>query len=224
MVMTRFVHRIPRNAALLVVLLLLIIASPSVSGEAAWFIVELLFDLVLVAGVYSIGLGAQRWPFITLMVLTLGMRWGELLSGYSALDTTAAVLSVTWLVYAIALVVAHLFQRRDVSLDTILGAMIAYLLAAIAFSMLFQIIELHSPGSFIGFPSVESGVERDLASTTMYFSLVCLTTMGFGDIVPVSALARPVAVIEGVFGQLYLAVMIARLVGLHIAHGSRDDT
>jgi hypothetical protein len=89
--------------------------------------------------------------------------------------------------------------------------------------MLFQIIELHSPGSFIGFPSVESGVERDLASTTMYFSLVCLTTMGFGDIVPVSALARPVAVIEGVFGQLYLAVMIARLVGLHIAHSSRDD-
>jgi hypothetical protein len=221
--MTRFIPRIPRNAALLIVLLVLIIASPSVSGEAAWFIVELLFDLVLLAGVYSIGLGAQRWPFIALMVLTLGLRWGELLSGYKALDTTAAVLSVTWLAYAIALLISHLFQRREVDLDTILGAMIAYLLAAVAFSMIFQIIEVQSPGSFIGFPNVESGVEGDLASTTMYFSLVCLTTMGFGDILPVSAIARPIAVIEGVFGQLYLAVMIARLVGLHIARSSRDD-
>ena len=221
--MTRLIHKIPRNAALLVVLLLLIIVSPSVSGEAAWLFMELLFDLVLFAGVYSIGLGAQRWPFITLMVLTLGMRWGELLSGYEALDTTAAVLSFTWLAYAIAILVSHLFQRREVDLDTILGAMIAYLLAAVAFSMIFQIIETRSPGSFIGFPSVESRVEGGLASTTMYFSLVCLTTMGFGDIVPVSAIARPVAVIEGVFGQLYLAVMIARLVGLHIARSSRDD-
>ena len=51
----------------------------------------------------------------------------------------------------------------------------------------------------------------------LYFSLVCITTMGYGDIVPVSNLARPLAVLEGVFGQLYLAVMIARLVGLHIA-------
>ncbi len=56
----------------------------------------------------------------------------------------------------------------------------------------------------------------------MYLSLVCITTMGFGDIVPVSDIARPLAVLEGVFGQLYLAVMIARLVGLHIA-GTRND-
>ena len=51
----------------------------------------------------------------------------------------------------------------------------------------------------------------------LYFSFVCITTMGYGDIVPVSDIARPLAVLEGVFGQLYLAVMIARLVGLHIA-------
>jgi hypothetical protein len=56
----------------------------------------------------------------------------------------------------------------------------------------------------------------------LYFSFVCITTMGYGDIVPLSDIARPLAVLEGVFGQLYLAVMIARLVGLHIAT-SRDN-
>jgi hypothetical protein len=57
----------------------------------------------------------------------------------------------------------------------------------------------------------------------MYFSLVSITTMGFGDIVPVSGLARPLVVLEGVFGQLYLAVMIARLVGLHLVSSRNQD-
>lgn len=215
--------KIPRNSALLLALLFLIVASPSFSGDSAWLLVELTFDLILLVGVYSIGLGAHRWPFTALAVLTLGTRWGQLLTGHTALDLTAAALSVCWLAYAIILIISHLFKRRDVSLDTILGAIIAYLLAAVAFSIVFQIIEIRSPGSFSGFPRVDSGVGGDLSSTTMYFSLVCLTTMGFGDIAPVSAIARPVAVIEGVFGQLYLAILIARLVGLHIAGSRRGD-
>jgi len=220
--MTRFIRRVPRNAALLVGLLLLIIASPSFSGEASWIFVELTFDLILLTGVYSIGSGTHRWPFVALMVLTLGIRWVELLSGYEGFNLVALALSVIWLTYAIALIVAHLFQRRDVNVDTIVGAMVAYLLAAVAFSLLFQIIEVQRPGSFVGFPDISSGVEADLPSATMYFSLVCITTTGFGDIVPVSPIARPIAVIEGVFGQLYVAVMIARLVGLHIA-STRSD-
>ncbi len=220
--MTRILHRIPRNLALLVGLLVLIIASPSFSGEADWLFLELVFDLIMVAGVYSVGLGSHRWPFLALMFVTLGMRWGELLMGNEALDFPALTLSALWLAYAIALIVAHLFQRRDVTVDTILSAMVAYLLTAVAFSMLFQIIELQSPGSFSGFPDA-SQVDGGLSSAAMYYSLVCITTMGFGDIVPVSAIARPIAVIEGVFGQLYVAVMIARLVGLHIVRSGDDD-
>ncbi|MBW2404029.1 MAG: two pore domain potassium channel family protein, partial [Deltaproteobacteria bacterium] len=63
----------------------------------------------------------------------------------------------------------------------------------------------------------------ELGSSMLYFSLVNITTLGYGDIVPVSKLARPLAALEGVFGQLYLAVMIARLVGLHIVHSRNQD-
>ena len=115
-----------------------------------------------------------------------------------------------------------MFQRRDITVDIILGAVVTYLLAAVAFMMLFQIIELQSPGSFRGLADNIHQDRTALSDTMMYFSLVCMTTMGYGDIVPVSDIARPLAVIEGVFGQLYLAVMIARLVGLHIA-GERDS-
>jgi hypothetical protein len=86
--------------------------------------------------------------------------------------------------------------------------------------MLFQINELLSPGAFSGLDDAATLRPGGLSSAMMYYSLVCITTMGYGDIVPVGALARPLSVIEGVFGQLYLAVMIARLVGLHIARDS----
>ena len=210
-------RRVPRNAALLIVLLFMMLIGPLIHSEEAWFLGEMTFDLVLLAGVHSAGPGKHRWPFLLLTVVTLAVRWGELMSGYHGLDIGALAITVVWISYAVFILIGHLFQRRDVTVDTILGAVVTYLLAAVAFMMLFQVIELQSPGSFRGLADNIHQDRTALSDTMMYFSLVCMTTIGYGDIVPVSDVARPLAVIEGVFGQLYLAVMIARLVGLHIA-------
>jgi len=213
----RFIRDIPRNAALLVGLLLLIVVSPSIPETSSGVLFELVFDSILIAGVHSVGPGRHQWPFLVLTVVTLAVRWGEHLSGVPQLDVGALFITVLWLVYAVSIITGHLFQRRDVTIDTILAAVVTYLLAAVAFTLAFEIVELLQPGSFSGLPAEASGHRAELGSSMMYFSLVCITTMGYGDIVPLSNLARPLAVLEGVFGQLYLAVMIARLVGLHIA-------
>jgi len=220
--MIQFIRDIPRNAALLVVLLLLIVVSPSIPEGNSGVLFELVFDSILIAGVYSVGPGRHRWPFLLLTVVTLAVRWGELLSGGPQLDVGALLITVLWLIYAVSITIGHLFQRRDVTADTILGSVVTYLLAAIAFTFAFEIVELLQPGSFSGIPDQARNHRAELGSLMLYFSFVCITTMGYGDIVPVSDIARPLAVLEGVFGQLYLAVMIARLVGLHIA-GSRND-
>jgi len=214
-------RHIPRQAALLAVLLLLIVVSPSIPETSPGVLFELVFDSILIAGVYSVGPGRHQWPFLILTAVTLAVRWGEHLSGVPSLDVGALAITVVWIVYAVSILIAHLFQRRDVTVDTIVGAMVTYLLVAVAFTMIFEIIELLQPGSFSGAPVNANNHRAELGSSMMYFSLVCITTMGYGDVVPVSNLARPLAVLEGVFGQLYLAVMIARLVGLHIA-SSRD--
>lgn len=208
---------IPRNAALLVTLLTLIVVAPVVQFEASWLLVELIFNGILLAGVYSSENARRRTPFLVLTAVTLAIRWGQLLSNVSGLDVTALAVSLVWLVYALSIIVAQLFRQRDVTIDTILGAIVAYLLAAVAFGMLFQIIEMQHPGSFTGLPDDMTGDAHKLGSTMLYFSMVCITTMGYGDIAPVSEIARPISVLEGAFGQLYLAVMIARLVGLHLA-------
>jgi len=214
--MSDHARRVPRNAALLITLLSLIVLAPVLPPERSWYIVELLFGLILISGVYSIGPFKYRWAFVLLTVVTLVVRWAELLSEGSVMDVPAHALTVVWLGFAIAVIIKHLFQRSNVDIDTILGAVVIYLLAAVAFAIVFQIVELLSPGSFSGL-GMGSQRREELSSTMMYYSLVCITTMGYGDVVPVGALARPLSVIEGVFGQLYLAVMIARLVGLHIA-------
>jgi hypothetical protein len=215
--MIRFIRDIPRNAALLLVLLFMIVVSPTVSGHGSGVLVELAFDAILLAGVHSAGPGRHRWPFLVLTVVTLAVRWGEHLSGTPQLDVGALLITVLWLVYAVSIIIGDLFRRRDVTVDTILGAMVTYLLVAVAFTMVFEIIELQNPGSFSGVPDDANNHRTQLGASMMYFSLVCITTMGYGDIAPISDLARPLAVLEGVFGHFYLAVMIARLVGLHLA-------
>lgn len=217
--MLALLQRIPRNAFLLIALLTLIVASPAISDVESELLLELVFDGILLGGVYSVGAGKHRWPFLVLTVATLGIRWGERLSGVEALDLSALYVTIVWLAYAVWIIISQLFQRRDVTVDTILSAVVTYLLVAVAFAIAFEVIELRSPGSFSGLP-ISAGSDRpELHNSIMYFSLVCITTMGFGDMVPVSNLARPLVVLEGVFGQFYLAVMIARLVGLHIARG-----
>jgi hypothetical protein len=214
--------RTPTHALLLIVLLALIIISPLISGPRVVLVLELLFDLVLLGGVYSVGSGRHRWPFLVLTVLTLGIRWSHHLSGAGTLELGALVISLLWLCYAIVIIVWHLFEQIEVTTDMVFGAIVAYLLVSVAFALLFQVLEMYQQGSFSGIADATFAPRHHLNQSLMYFSLVCLTTMGFGDIVPVSDLARPLAALEGAFGQLYLAVMIARLVGLHIANESRS--
>jgi hypothetical protein len=190
-IMANLLTTIPRNALLLLMLVVLLVVAPLVPEERSWFIVELVFDMIL-------------------------------LSGVRGLDITALALTVTWLSYALAIIAAGLFRAREVTVDTIAGAIVTYLLVAVAFAMIYQIVELRSPGSISGLSDAAYDDRAELMSSLIYFSMVCITTMGYGDIVPVSNLARPLAVIEGAFGQLFLAVVIARLVGLHIANSKSD--
>lgn len=198
-------------------LLVLIVAAPLIPADRRWVVVEVIFDLILLAGIHSVGLSRHRWPFLGLTAVTLAVRWGELLSDTNSLDITALALTVVWICYALSIIVASLFRQRDVTLNTIMGAVVTYLLVAVGFSMLFQLLELRDPGSFSGLPAMVHQDRAELQGWMLYFSLVSITTIGYGDVVPVSELARPIAVMEGVFGQLYLAVMIARLVGLHLS-------
>lgn len=127
---------------------------------------------------------------------------------------------------SVSMVLRHLFDRRAVRFDDILGTMCGYLLAALAWANLYAAIELMSPGAFLltgaDQPDLTHWHERE--SLFMYFSLTTLTTIGYGDVTPVVAPARSAAMFEGVFGQFYLAIVVAQLVGSKLAEAGARNT
>lgn len=210
------VYVTPHFGVLLVVLLVLIVVAPLVPPEQAGYAVEFFFNLVLVVGAYSTAWESKhRIPFTALTVITLVARWTDLLVDHAGFSWSSTALLFLWLVYAICLVVVSLFRTQRPSLNAIMGAIVAYILTAVAFATLFELIEMGKPGSFSGVPARDA--VGGSQNAFIYFSLVTITTTGYGDIAPVSELARSSAALEGMFGTLYLAVMIARLVGMHAA-------
>jgi hypothetical protein len=108
--------------------------------------------------------------------------------------------------------------------ERVYGALCAYLFIGILFSLLFTHMEFRSPGSFLLHGRAISGAsesEAELLPTFTYYSFVTLTTLGYGDIAPATTHARTLAWLEALVGQLYLAVMVATLVGIRVSEGLR---
>jgi len=124
------------------------------------------------------------------------------------------LLAGAWLIIAVTLgiVVARaVFGAGRITYHRIVGAILLYLLIAVAFAGLFAVVGLSIPDAFKGIAFED---DSTLASSLFYLSFVTLTSTGYGDIVPVHPLARSLCNIESVIGQLYPATILARLVTL----------
>jgi hypothetical protein len=123
-------------------------------------------------------------------------------------------------------VLRHIMRVSEVTTDTILGAICTYLLLGMVWTMIYTLIETFLPGSFLrGGESIAAGFADSqslVISSFIYYSFVTLTTLGYGDITPNSSPAAAMSSLEAVAGQLYLAILIARFVGLHIASVGKD--
>ena len=119
------------------------------------------------------------------------------------------------LAYLIVMQVRRLMTAREVTSDTLAAAVNAYLLIGILGAIAFSFLAVLEPGTLGGAIHPENPAPADL----FYFSFVTLTTLGYGDIGPTGTAARLLAAGEAVTGQLFIAITIARLVGLHIAGG-----
>lgn len=131
------------------------------------------------------------------------------------LELTVHVLTVVGFSFVVYEVLRQVLAAGQVDADRLYGAVAGYLVIGLAFASAFETLHFCKPEAF-NLP-VE---DVDQAEALSYFSLVTLSTVGYGDIVPKIPEARVLAVFEAILGQLYLAVLMARLVGLHLSHSS----
>ena len=217
-----------RFTILLCVLVTFMCVLPFISGAKAGVIaLRVGTILLLLAAVYSVS--ERRWQLVLAILLALPALAAQLapslLGDHGTLMLRMGI-SAAFLAYIAILIFSFLVKQERVSADMILGAINVYLLFALAFMFLHAFVEVASPGSYLYQGENLSAVlkghpEIDSLAFLLYFSLVTLTTLGYGDISPAMPAARMLCSFEAVIGQLFVAVFIARLVSLHVGRKSQ---
>jgi hypothetical protein len=215
-----------RFQLLLLVLLSLYAIVPFI--EARWF-ADIVATAVTVFAVASVS--EKRGLLVVFSVLAAfviaGTWYAHWFPGYS-IAVAVHFLDALFQALVVGAVLAHVFKSTRITRETIAGAICAYLLIGAMWAHVFSIVENVSPGSFAD-NSIEadaaSGPEpiRDQSDRFTYFSFVTLTTLGYGDVTPLTRPAKNLAALEAIFGQLYLAVLIARLVSQARSLKKRED-
>lgn len=173
-------------------------------------VVECFLAANLIAAVVAVGPGRLRRVALAVLSIALAVRLGAGLLDHRALSTGSLALWGVVALLAAASALDYALRGRSIGREQVFAALSAYLLAGFFFGLIFWVIEQVSPASLsIGGTTPPGGIS---AWHAIYFSFVTLASLGYGDVLPVSDPARGLAVIEVVGGQLYLAVMVARLV------------
>jgi amino acid transporter len=129
----------------------------------------------------------------------------------SPAQTPAILFGLLFLVFVTVMILRGVLMSAAVTTDTLYGAVTGYLLLGLTWGWAYGLLDQFLPGSFRSL--TKEG--RLVGPEFTFFSFITLTSVGYGDIIPVNAHARSLAVLEAITGQMYLAVFIARLVGLH---------
>ena len=204
----------------LATLVVLLIVPSYLQGHPQETLVHNLLDLlmVFVTLLFLQRVGTHRWVVAaggTVFLLHLTAVFVETPQWVRSLSEAGMVL-------LFFLAIARMFQvlvlGRQVNVEMVLSTISGYLCLGFVFAIFYIVLERHIPGSFHGPNGVAS--RQDL----FYFSFVTLSTLGYGDVVPVRPEARSLAVLTAVIGQMYIALVMAMIVGKFIARYKEEDS
>jgi hypothetical protein len=143
---------------------------------------------------------------------------GGALSGFRPFNLEIGPgLSVLFSAYTTWLLMAGVMRSPRITGDVLAGALASFIMAGLAFAVVYGVIEARLPGAFAA-PGLEPAAFPDL----VYFSFVTLLTIGFGDVTPVAPMARAVVLFEGLFSVIFTTIVMASLVAGYLRHRSQD--
>jgi hypothetical protein len=216
--LTRFWDEEHSLTALLVLLIIemFIIIPSSRAGQTLELIGIFIFSFLFLAGVLTMARHRMLQVISAVFVISaIAVRIAHTVFGVSGLIGWDALFSILSVVGMIIVVLWQVYRPGPVTGHRVRGAIAAYLLIAILFAYIYIFFAAVVPGSF-QLPAWASQAGTERGETFFYFSMVALTTVGFGDITAIHPLARSLVMMEALIGQLYPAILIARLVTLEL--------
>lgn len=214
--------RLP-NVRLLLVLLLQVLVYPFLAhykyGRAAIVVIDWVILAFALRAARSTG-HQTRWGY-ALLGPTIALHAAAALSGNATLYALSLLAQAVFHTFIIICLLHYVLQDQVMTRDELFAVASMYALLAFAFSYAYMLIEHLTPGAFF----INSTNNPDNAISwweLLYFSFTCLTSVGFGEITPVTDHARSVVMVQQMLGVLYLAILISRLIAMH-ERRSRSD-
>ena len=209
---------------LLIALALLFTCAPFVEEiKGGHLILSFLFSLVLLSAVLAVA--NRKRVLVIALVLAIPAIAGRWINHFRPDLVPSPVFLVAGLIL-IAFVVGNLLRfvlrAPSVNTEVLCASISAYLMLGLMWTMAYWLVDQLTPGGAFSF-NTNTGTRSMNGFTGFYFSFITLSTVGYGDITPVSRIARWLAAMEAMTGLLYVAVLIARLVSLYSAPGSAEQ-
>jgi hypothetical protein len=213
-----------RFACLFFSLLLTMVAAPVLAalGFSTRFM-EIFLALNILTAVLITLFGFRAYVGLGLLVLVFATRGGYSLLDNEQLLMTSQGAGVLTCLVSVLVMFRYILKEGEVDSERIFAALNTYLMIGIMCGLLFFIFEEQWPGSLSVPGSSFTGSKKIQLGHAIYFSFVTLGTLGYGDITPVGGPARALAVSEAIVGQMYLVVVVARLVSLYEGSAIRGD-
>ena len=208
---------------LLIALLIMLIVIPladDFSLTRAPLVRGLVFSCLLIIGVWSLR-GGGRYFTVGMAFVIAGVVLNVLAINMPAqvLQHASILALIGFMLVAITFTMKQIAFGNEINTNRIVGAVCVYLLLGVIWAMTYNLVETILPGSFAGFsPTHDHGWN----SEWLYFSFVTMTTLGYGDILPVSATARGFAYMQAIVGQFYIAVLVAGLVSAYVSKRNKN--
>ncbi|HGY55835.1 MAG TPA: hypothetical protein ENK44_09045 [Caldithrix abyssi] len=203
---------------LFIALMLALLVKPFFKGFVGVQILTNLFlTIIYITAIFTV-IRSRKIFLLTLVVVvpTIVLTWLGYFFPLPEILALNNVVNLVFFTYTIALLLAYIIRQKRVTRNVIMGAMSAYMLMAFLWATAYTLLETISPGSF------HLVNNADASGDLLYFSFVTITTLGYGDITPLTYQARALVVTQTILGQMYVAIMIARLVGIQIAQSMEE--
>ena len=205
---------------LFISILVVLVISPIIESVAPLRILFSIFiTAVIVSATYAL---SQKTHHIiiasALAVPALGFMWASDYSDSGLLFLVSHISNLLFFLFIVVHILMYISGQKVVSRDLIVGAAVVYLLMAVIWSYIYLTIETIHPGAF-NIPDSHSLGRRYLF---IYYSLVTISTLGYGDVTPATNIAGGFSVLEAVIGQLYLVTMVAWLVGVYVSQSVKS--
>jgi hypothetical protein len=180
---------------------------------------NLFFSIIFITTIYAASQKRNHIIIAVILVIpALFALWSKEIAISNTYITIGYICGLILFAFAVITILKYIFSHQVVARQTISAAVVVYLLIALMWTFIYRLIAILYPSSF----AIAHGKLLDAENIYLYFSLVTITTLGYGDITPIGSQAISLAVLEAITGQIYLVVVVAWFVGMYVSRKSKQ--